>query len=101
MREREQTPEISCRDYPSPTQEFKVREGIANRPRARARLQPVFMRFYFVGFGAGGSADRRPPRTVAPRTIAPLINTRFLMMYCPSIVGTNGAQVKTSDGKRI
>jgi hypothetical protein len=28
-----------------------------------------------------GSADRRPPRTVAPTTIAALTRTMFLMMY--------------------
>jgi len=34
-----------------------------------------------------GSDESRPPRTVAPTTIAAAISTRFLMMYCPSSVG--------------
>src|SRR6185369_14902939 len=45
-----------------------------------------------------GSAESRPPRTVAPTTIAAAISTRFLMMYCPSSVGAYGNLVKVSCG---
>ncbi len=47
-----------------------------------------------------GSATSRPPRTVAPITRPALISTKFLMMYCPSSVGTKGTIWKTWSGKR-
>ena len=37
---------------------------------------------------SSGSATTRPPRTVAPTTIPAAISTTFLMMYCPSSVGS-------------
>ncbi len=46
-----------------------------------------------------GSARSRPPRTVAPITMAAPTRTRFLMMYCPSNVGEYGNAAKVSDGK--
>jgi hypothetical protein len=36
----------------------------------------------------GAYAESRPPRTVAPTTSPALTRTKFLMMYCPSRVGT-------------
>jgi len=42
-----------------------------------------------------------PPLTVAPKTNPALINTKFLIMYCPSKVKPYGKTVHTFSGKMI